>query len=157
MHLDIVRHGQAGESGTGKDRDRELTSRGRLQAAYVGEVLKREGTPPRIIASGYRRTRQTAETIGQEIGVVAEFDPRLELGTASEALEVIVEARELGPTVVVGHQPQLCALLAVLMHGPGGGKAIPLRTGEAYRLDLPDAGEIIGRSELRSRIQWDGG
>ncbi|MCA9311755.1 MAG: histidine phosphatase family protein [Phycisphaerales bacterium] len=146
MELVIVRHGQAGESEGGKDRDRALTAGGRRQAALIGAQIA-AGGPARVVASGYRRTRETAERIGEALGTDVIFDSRLELGTASEALAVVEELRasRLARVVVVGHQPQLCALLAVLGEGLGArGESVPLGTGQGYRLLVPDEGVMVG-------------
>lgn len=78
----LVRHAQSEHhvNGlTGGWTDTGLTDLGRRQAACLASRLKQElqGIPVRMVCSGLKRALQTAEVIGQEIGVTAQLVPEL--------------------------------------------------------------------------------
>lgn len=113
MHLILWRHAQA-EDGR-PDLERELTSKGRKQAAKVAAWL-RERMPARyrVLASPAARARQTAAALGVEVSV----SERLAPGTsAHDALEAAGWPDQAGAVIIVGHQPTLGEVAAQLVSG----------------------------------------
>ena len=158
----LARHGKTHQgSPTGRDRDRELMPRGERQALYLGRAFAQLDEPPTIIISSpVTRARQTAELIQQGLDVPLQFDEALATGaSASVVLEVALEAcyddpGEVRP-LIVGHNPTLEYLLALLTSGPGGDYASMrhVRTGEAFVLAIADAADPLGGAEIIEAIR----
>lgn len=150
MRVVIIRHGKADQaSPTGRDEDRELLPKGRAQAVWLAAALRERGlVPGSILASRMTRARETARLIAEGLGMSFELVPELETDrAASEALELIARRASVPTLALVGHNPQLSRLAAVLWGGPGGadaGGAVELRTGEAVVLDVGETPEPGG-------------
>lgn len=156
MRLIIVRHGKARhDSDSGNDFDRELRSRGHRQAAYLVERFRGLEPPlTRVIASRAVRASQTAEVLAGGLGVGLEHDDRLLVDeNVSSALALLDDNRELGCLALVGHNPQLEHLIAVLSGEPLSGSP-PLRTGEAVLLEI-DPAEPLESGAVLDRIRLD--
>lgn len=160
MELWIVRHAKAERPGPEwpDDRHRPLTATGLRQATRLAELVRRlEASFDRIFSSPWVRAAQTAEVLGVALGPgsqvdylddLTEGDPRALLSTLSE---------ELGPdatrAAVVGHEPQLSALAALLVTGRGRG--MPMRLGKGAALVLegdPSAGGMRLRALLPASV-----
>lgn len=158
MIVCIIRHGKAErDSASGTDVDRALKPRGFRQAAFLSEALGERLAERRVVVSSpFTRARQTAEPIAAALGAELEFDERLEVGhPPSLAIELIAERGAHDVAVcLVGHNPQLEELIAVLTQGP---TAIPehLLTGEAALCKLDDWMEPIGRGREVERLRLD--
>ncbi|MEO8598797.1 MAG: histidine phosphatase family protein [bacterium] len=113
MELILWRHAEA-EPGE-PDADRVLTGKGRKQAAKMAEWL--DSTLPsgcKILVSPSARTRQTAEALGRPFKLSAELAP----GTTGEKILALAnwpQGRE--PVLIIGHQPSLGQLAALLISG----------------------------------------
>jgi phosphohistidine phosphatase len=113
--LDLIlwRHADA-EDGM-LDDARKLTAKGEKQAQQVGRWLKShlpEGA--RILVSPARRAQQTASALGRE------YETSKEVGTGASVVSVMAAAGwpdAKGAVVVVGHQPTLGRIAAVLLSG----------------------------------------
>jgi len=113
--LDLIlwRHADA-EDGVPDDA-RKLTAKGEKQAQQVGLWLKShlpEGA--RILVSPARRAQQTASALGRE------YETSKEVGTGASVVSVMAAAGwpdAKGAVVVVGHQPTLGRIAAVLLSG----------------------------------------
>jgi phosphohistidine phosphatase len=113
--LDLIlwRHADA-EDGVPDDA-RKLTAKGEKQAQQVGRWLKShlpEGA--RILVSPARRAQQTASALGRE------YETSREVGTGASVVSVMAAAGwpdAKGAVVVVGHQPTLGRIAAVLLSG----------------------------------------
>ena len=129
MRLLLVRHAEAAP---GKpDELRELTGKGRQQAAELGERLAAEDVAV-ILTSPLIRARQTAEALGAAIGADVEIDERLAPGATPDGVREAVDGR--GDTVVtVGHEPDCSHIAAVLGDRPAEGFA----PAEVAVLELP--------------------
>ncbi|MGH8704682.1 MAG: phosphohistidine phosphatase SixA [Burkholderiales bacterium] len=113
MELILWRHADAEEGEP--DRDRNLTSKGRKQAARVAEWL--QGRLPSkftVIASPARRARQTAEALKSRFKTSERLAPGAAVG---EILELAGWPRRRGVVVLVGHQPDLGRVAAYLAAG----------------------------------------
>ena len=113
MDLILWRHADA-EDGVPDD-TRKLTAKGEKQAQQVGRWLKSqlpEGA--RILVSPATRAQQTASALGLE------FEIAREVGTGASVVSVMAAAGwpdAKGAVVVVGHQPTLGRVAAVLLSG----------------------------------------
>jgi len=113
--LDLIlwRHADA-EDGV-LDDARKLTAKGEKQAQQVGRWLKShlpEGA--RILVSPARRAQQTASALGRE------YETSKEVGTGASVVSAMAAAGwpdAKGAVVVVGHQPTLGRIAAVLLSG----------------------------------------
>lgn len=113
MELILWRHAEA-EDGV-PDSGRELTGKGLKQAKAMAEWLKpRLPKNTRIIVSPTRRTQQTAAALDDD------FETVKQIGPAAPAKAILAAADwpdAKGAVVVVGHQPTLGEVAALLMSG----------------------------------------
>lgn len=117
--LDLIlwRHAEA-EDGL-PDAKRKLTARGEKQAKLVGRWLRsRLPEGARILASPATRAVQTAAALGLP------FEEVRGIGTGADATDILAAAgwpegpgQRGGTVVVVGHQPTLGRLAALLLGG----------------------------------------
>ncbi|OGA18246.1 MAG: histidine phosphatase family protein [Betaproteobacteria bacterium RIFCSPLOWO2_02_FULL_66_14] len=114
MQLILWRHAQAEDGG--RDLERELTAKGRRQAARVAAWLRRRLPEKfRVLSSPAIRAQQTAAALGGEVAIVDGLAPG---ASAAEVLECSGWPDvEDTLTVVVGHQPTLGELAAQLVSG----------------------------------------
>jgi phosphohistidine phosphatase len=113
MELILWRHAEA-EEGI-PDSARELTDKGRKQADLMAAWLRpRLPKNTRIIVSPTSRTQQTASALNQDFETVREIGP----GVSPEAvLNAAGWPDAKGAVLVVGHQPTLGEVAALLMSG----------------------------------------
>ncbi len=113
MDLILWRHAQA-EDGL-PDLERPLTPLGRKQAARMAAWLDRSlPSGCRVLCSPALRTRQTADALGRKYKVVAEIDPS---ATPAQVLKAAGWPEGRGPVLLVGHQPWLGQVAALLLTG----------------------------------------
>ena len=113
MELILWRHAEA-EDGI-PDSARELTDKGRKQADLVAAWLRpRLPKNTRIIVSPTRRTQQTASALGKDFETVGEIGPGVSPKTV---LNAVGWPDAKGAVLVVGHQPTLGEVAALLMSG----------------------------------------
>ena len=121
----LVRHAKAGDAPV--DADRPLTKRGIRQAAEMGGWLEQAGlTPDRVLVSPALRARQTWEraSVALDAGGEPNADQRIYDNTVEALLEVIREtADDVRSLAVVGHNPSIGELTAVLDDGEGSADA----------------------------------
>ena len=115
MELILWRHADAAE-GT-RDLERKLTAKGRKQAERVSAWLAAR-LPGRYTAlvSPARRARETADALGMNYKVVERLAPGAAPGDILEACW----PSHKGAVVVVGHQPDLGRVAALLVSGAEG-------------------------------------
>lgn len=116
MDLILWRHAEAEEvEATTPDHKRRLTARGEKQARQVARWL-RERLPRkhRILVSPAERTQQTAHALE----LPYEIDPKLGIGaTVMDVLTAAGWPEQSGAVVIVGHQPALGRVAALLLGG----------------------------------------
>lgn len=163
MRVFIVRHGKAteptavewGERGGGGDFERELTDRGRAQAAFLAERLVAvEQRAEVILTSRYPRARSTAQAMQSALGCVLVEERGLEVDhDVSEALALIEREHQSGhkSVMLVGHNPQLGELLGVLASGLPPQEMI-LKTGELVALEVR-LSQMIGSAKIVGRLR----
>ena len=117
MELILWRHAEA-EDGF-PDCARVLTDKGVKQARAMAEWLKpRLPKNTRVIVSPTERTQQTAAALDED------FETVKEIGPAASAKVVLAAAgwpAAKGTVVVVGHQPTLGEVAALLIYGEPAG------------------------------------
>jgi phosphohistidine phosphatase len=124
--LVVIRHAKSEQSGP-SDFERQLTDRGIVDSAEAGQWLANRGIEPdQALVSAAVRTMQTWEAINEAGGWDLEGTPEdslYEAGTES-ALDLIRETEDLIRTlVVVGHNPTMASLAALLDDGNGDEEA----------------------------------
>lgn len=149
MILYIVRHAKAeDESPTGQDADRPLRKRGHRQAESLGQFFAGERPSPQLVlASPYQRARETAEHIWSALGILPQLDDRLAAHrTLSDYLDVVADLSGSACSAIVGHNPLVAHLVAVLQHGPTAPPG-QHETARAVAMEI-DPDEPLGRSRL---------
>jgi phosphohistidine phosphatase len=125
--LILFRHAKAERKAeSGDDFDRELTKRGRHDAALMGRVLAEAGYRiDAAVVSAARRTRETWEQAGAAFPKASvAYDRRLYEAlprTLMDAAEA--ELRRANSVIVVGHNPGVQELAAALLKQGGGSAA----------------------------------
>lgn len=113
MDLLLWRHAEAVE-GT-PDHTRELTDRGRKQAAQMAEWLHAHRPKKlRVLASPTLRTRQTAAAFTDDFELVPALGPS---GSVADLIGAIGWPDAGGAVLIVGHQPALGRLASLLLAG----------------------------------------
>jgi phosphohistidine phosphatase len=150
MRLLIIRHAIAVARGTPdlRDEDRELTRRGirRFRAAARGlaRVCRR---PDVILTSPLIRARQTADIAAAAWGGVKPREEKALAGGSFEQIAGAVEKHQGKRLVaIVGHEPEVSAMLARLIGG-GAPERLTFKKGGAALVDLPqrlaDGGALV--------------
>ncbi len=161
MRLYLIRHGKAeADSDTGRDEDRPLKQRGVRQATRLGKHLGSNGHKPKLIlSSGLVRAEQTADILAESLNAERVIEPVLGLGhRASDVVEILEQLqrqRQADALIIVGHNPQLEHLVAVLTEGPTA-KPVRMRTGQCAVLDVPNSGTpLLGSGKLVEMLRFD--
>ena len=121
--LILLRHAHAEPASAGQDDiDRPLSRQGLAEAEAAGRWLKEHGyQPERIITSPARRTRETLEQVLLGLGYVEQLqDPRVYDATPGALMQVADEHRQLSRVLLVGHNPGLEQMAALLSSGQSG-------------------------------------
>lgn len=148
----LLRHAEAMQTGPdGRDSERPLSMHGEAQARTVGVWLAEQGAAPdAVLCSSARRTQMTADAVGKGLRMPApRFLPAIYQATPGELLTVIeshaAEARQI---LLVGHNPGLEQLLALLAEGRSGGGRGMSPASLAW-IELPDDTPEPGSGRLR--------
>lgn len=113
MDLILWRHAEA-EDGS-NDMARELTAKGRKQAVAVGAWLDaRLPKETRILVSPAARAQQTAAGLGRRFETVTAIEPGAD---PTDILHAVGWPETAGSVLVVGHQPTLGLVTAMLLFG----------------------------------------
>ena len=119
MLLHFLRHADAGDpdAWSGPDAARPLSDKGRKQSKRLGEHLASVGfEADAIVTSPKVRAAQTAEIVGEPLGIEPSVDDRLAGGLDLHGLDAVLrDAGDPGRVVVVGHDPDFSDLLSELV------------------------------------------
>lgn len=133
----ILRHAQAQPAGAGQsDATRELTSHGRAEAEAVRRwFAEHQLAFDLVLCSPATRARQTTELA---LGGSPEtrIEPRIYDATPGALMDVLDGARGAGRVLLVGHNPGLEQLVALLTEGRSE-VAHGLPTAGVARLSVP--------------------
>lgn len=160
--LVILRHAVAEEKGGGqRDYDRELTPRGRKDAAIMGRwLLRQDLVPDHVVTSPAPRALQTALGACEAMGIAARDvhqDAALydigALGLLHRLAALPATARRV---LLVGHNPGLEAL-AVHLTGDAGLEGDGLAKAGIVVADLPDDWRELGARSGRNVRRADPG
>ena len=147
VELYLLRHADAGdpEAWRGPDADRPLSSKGEKQSERLGSFLLGIGFQPDVIISSPKlRAMQTAERVGDRLGVEVTADRVLAGGVGVDEVErLLAEAGNPRRVVLVGHDPDFSSLLATLCDCEGA----TMKKGALARIDArrplaPGSGEL---------------
>jgi phosphohistidine phosphatase len=124
MQLYLMRHGAAvniGQRGVTRDAERMLSEEGIEKTRGVAEGLRTVLDAPlaRIIASPLIRAKQTAEIAAKISAPDVNVETADVLQPDAEAADAIawLGGQPAGPTMLVGHMPNLSALASLLVSG----------------------------------------
>jgi phosphohistidine phosphatase len=121
--LILLRHAHAETAGPGQDDlDRALSRQGVAEAEAAGRWLKEHGyLPDRVLVSPSRRTRETLEEVLRQLGYVEQRqDQRIYDATPGTLMQVADELRDIARVMLVGHNPGLEQMAALLSSGQSG-------------------------------------
>jgi len=117
MELILWRHAEA-EDGV-PDAARKLTPKGVKQAKKIAKWLNaRLDDPVRVLASPAVRAQETAQAVGLAIETKEELAPG---SSAAKILRATGWPKAEGAVIVVGHQPTLGQLAALILTGKEAG------------------------------------
>ncbi len=133
--LILLRHAHAEPAVSGQaDLDRPLSPVGLAEAEAAGKWLKENNLlPDCVMYSPSRRTRETLEAVMTAIGYVEKrLEDRIYEATPGTLAALVDERRDLDRVLIVGHNPGLEQLVALLTDGtssdyrgmPPGGVAV---------------------------------
>lgn len=116
MLLYLLRHAEA-EPYQANDFSRRLTEKGISQSQRVGEFLAGlELKPELILTSPVLRAKETAEIVAKKMGSSVTLSPWLACGMSPEtALGELSAYHKLDSVMIVGHEPDISALIATLL------------------------------------------
>jgi len=133
--LILLRHAHAEPAVSGQaDLDRPLSPVGLAEAEAAGKWLKENKLlPDCVLCSPSRRTRETLEAVMTAIGYVEKrLEDRIYGATPGTLAALVDERRDLDRVLIVGHNPGLEQLVALMTDGtssdyrgmPPGGVAV---------------------------------
>jgi len=121
--LILLRHAHALNAATGEtDTDRRLSPIGEAESDAAGVWLKAHHAQPlRVLCSPSQRTRATLERVLTQIGYAdARFDERIYDATPGTLFDLLDEHRDASQLMLVGHNPGIETLVALLATGQSG-------------------------------------
>jgi len=116
VDLILWRHAEAKDgAGPIADADRELTTRGAMQAQEIAEWLRRQRLPElAVLSSPAKRALQTARALGLPVKI------KTQLGVGASTADLLGAADwpdQSGAVILVSHQPALGRLASLLLAG----------------------------------------
>jgi phosphohistidine phosphatase len=146
----LLRHGDAEPHGARPDFDRRLTKRGERQSRAAGRAFARLGVEfEHVFASPRLRALATAQLVCKELHLEPEVHEPLAGGfDERDAAELVAGAGAGASLLLVGHEPDLSALVAAMTGAriemkKGGIAAI--RDGQLVELLRPSEIELVAR------------
>jgi phosphohistidine phosphatase len=116
MDLILWRHADAADGSP--DHARELTAKGRNQASRMAAWLnQRLPQDTVVLVSPAVRAQQTAQALKREFSTCGALDTDSD---CAAVLKAVGTPRDSGTTLIVGHQPTLGRVAALLLTGEAG-------------------------------------
>ena len=138
--LILLRHAHAESAGAGEDdAGRPLSDTGRAEARAAGVWMREHGIhPDRVLCSPATRTRETWNHVDVELksSLAVQFEPSIYDATPGALIALADANRDAARLVLVGHNPGLEQLLA-LMHSGQSGDYRGMPPGTVAVLGLP--------------------
>ncbi len=151
-HWIVLRHAHAeAQSSDGGDFSRELSSRGREEATRAADALAKllDGRVPRILSSPAARAEATAQIVAERLGDSVGFNARIYDATPGHLLDVFNATSPTETVLVVGHNPGVEELVALLVDGRSQAhRGMP--TAAFAVIDVPEGMVEPGRGQLRA-------
>lgn len=127
------------------DHERPLSALGEAEAEAAGAFLGSMKSLPalqRVLCSSAERTRRTTERVLETLGYVdTRYEPRIYEASPSELLDVLEEHADVEVLMLVGHNPGMEHLVALLCSGRSGDfRGMP--TGSMAVLRVPASAAI---------------
>ena len=154
--LILLRHAHAEPASPGQaDLDRPLSPEGLAEAEAAGRWLaEHKLVPDCVLCSPARRTRETMEAVLAAVGYVDQrLDERIYEGTAGTLAELADDHRQTDRLLLIGHNPGL-EHLAALMHSGQSGDFRGMPPGGVVVLSLPAASAIEPGIAKLSAFWW---
>lgn len=123
LELILLRHAHAGASGPDQsDIDRALSLTGEAEAEAAAAWLKtHRARPQRVLCSPSTRTRQTLERVLAKIEYSdTRYEPAIYEATAGDLMGLLDAHKDADQVLVVGHNPGIETLVALLATGQSG-------------------------------------
>lgn len=151
----LLRHAHADSATPGQDdMARVLSLRGEAEADAAGAWLKQHGAAPdRVLYSPAARARETCERVLVALGYAdLRSEARIYEATPATLLRVLDDHTDVGSVMLVGHNPGLENLVALLTEGASdSGRGMP--PASVAWLTLPE-GEGIEPGSAEARYFW---
>jgi phosphohistidine phosphatase len=152
MILYILRHGIAEDTpAEGDDGARKLTPKGREKMRDAAEGMRNFGLKfDAILTSPLARATETAEIVAAAYANTPppQVLPALATGVPpADAIAALRAFAKLKHVMIVGHEPQLSAVAAIVMTGSPEGAVMELKKGGCIALHVPSRPDK-GGSEL---------
>lgn len=135
IQLYLVRHADAGDpqAWAGNDDDRPLSDKGRRQSERLGRFLKAiDFQTEAVVSSPKSRALDTARIVAHRLGAEVKVDERLGASVSLRRLEEIMSDLGARRPMLVGHDPDFSALVAMLC----GASRVPMKKGALCRIDV---------------------
>ncbi len=140
----LLRHAHAeNDAPGGRDFDRALSQLGQEQCAQAAAWLQTQGLQPKkVLCSPARRCEQTLALVSSALnGPAIAFEPRIYEATPGDLLSLIEPHVDVDCVMLVGHNPGLEGLAALLASGRlGGHRGMP--TASIACLSLPSGAAL---------------
>jgi phosphohistidine phosphatase len=132
--LYVVRHGIAVDPGTPgiPDDERPLTPKGEKRMREIARGLRRLDLKlDRIVTSPLPRARATAEIVADVLDVKDRLETSnvLQAGTSAGTIMRWLDERREERLMIVGHNPTVSELIALLIHGSSQPRICDLKNG----------------------------
>ena len=141
MNLYLMRHANAGlaRGNPALDAKRSLIKEGKEQCMLMARILSALNVQVDVIVSSpLKRSLQTAQFVGTELG----YDAKVEISPAlgpdadyADFQEMLAKYADREGVLAVGHNPNMFQYLGRLITGDGGA-GIRMRKGSIARVDL---------------------
>ena len=152
MILYVVRHALAADAAADGDEARHLTDAGRQRTLKAAEGMRALGIElDLILTSPLARAVETAELIATTyaIGLTPRVLMELATGiTPGDAVAALAHYGRNDSVMIVGHEPQLSALISILLTGEADAMHLRMRKGGCVALELPANRIQPGAAEL---------
>ena len=147
----LLRHAHAETAAPGQDdASRPLSAQGEAEADAAGAWLKQHAAAPaRVLCSPAARTRATCERVLAALGYAdLRFEPRVYDATPATLIRVLEDHADADTVMLVGHNPGLETLVALLTEGASdSGRGMP--PGAVAWLALPAGSIEPGTARVR--------